>query len=149
MSETTLKLRMENEKGTNRHTETVATIKSLVRALNIHMTNRHTETVATEEFPVYRKIRHLHAATGLKMLKEAVLFVLYEESAKGKAYAESWLQPEAIREALGIPRPSEVSANTNALIFGILDHLREAGLVFHVERCGWQITMDGVEAVEK
>ena len=75
-----------------------------------------------------RKIRRLHVATGLERLKESVLLVLYEK--RDEPYASAWLQPDAIREALGIPRPSEVSANTNALIFGILDHLREAGMCF-------------------
>ncbi len=75
------------------------------------------------------------------------LLVLYEKI--GGAYAESFLRPAAIRKKLGIRRPSEVSAQANALIFGVLDDLREDGTVFHVETCGWQITLNGVEAVEK
>ena len=94
-----------------------------------------------------RNILHLHASTGLEMLKSSVLLVLYEN--KDGPYAECFLQPKAVSEQLGIQRPSEVSAQAYALIFGVLDHLREEGYVFHVERCGWQITMDGVEAVEK
>ena len=83
-----------------------------------------------------RNIRHLHASTGLERLKSSVLLVLYENKDIPYGEAGCLLQPDAIRETLGIPRPSEISSQTNALIFGVLDHLREEGYVAHVERCG-------------
>ena len=96
-----------------------------------------------------RNIRHLHASTGLEMLKSSVLLVLYENKDVPYGEAGCLLQPKAIAEQLGIQRPSQVSAQAYALIFGVLDHPREEGYVCHVEHCGWIITQDGVEAVEK
>ena len=91
--------------------------------------------------------RKLHAETGLEMLKEAVLLVLYQKS--DEPYARTWLQPEAIREQLDIPKPAKTASDRNALIFGVLDYLHQDGYVFHVEHCGWQITRKGADIIKK
>ena len=74
------------------------------------------------------------ARAALFTLKEVVLEVLYE------ARDGELINPAEIRERLGIPNITEPTVATNALIFGILDHLKQEGSVKHTLNEGWEIT---------
>jgi hypothetical protein len=74
------------------------------------------------------------AELGLSYLKEAVLDVLRKSEAEGR------LNPNEIRERLGIPKVEEEHAKRNTLIQGILFHLKDEGHVDKIARKGWKIT---------
>lgn len=101
------------------------------------------------------KTQNKFAAYGLKILKRAVLLVLYDET---EALEGGKLQLDEIRERLGIPRiayPPVTAGNVNALVYGILQHLQMGRLVDHLGRLvdhsvkvGWRITTKGVEFID-
>lgn len=78
----------------------------------------------------------IRARTALFELKEAVLTILLEARATGEGH----IRPEDIRKRLGIPKIEDPTANTNALIIGVLDHLQTDGLVQSETNVGWQVT---------
>ena len=55
---------------------------------------------------------------------------------------------DRVREALGIPKMDYGdSARHNALIYGILYHLKQDGYAEHVVSYGWRITEKGISAL--
>ena len=74
------------------------------------------------------------ARAALFSLKEVVLEMLYEARDGGL------INPAEIREHLGIPNITDPTVATNALIFGVLDHLKQEGSVSHTLNEGWEIT---------
>lgn len=88
----------------------------------------------------------------LETLKGSVLQVLYEETDivyKKSPYPDGRiLKAGQIREKLNILRPRLVSASTNSLIHGILDHLQHDGHAYHYVSAGWGITEKGVSVLE-
>ena len=94
--------------------------------------------------------RNTYASYGLEILKRAVLEVLcegtdivYEKSPYTQYTQGRVLTAGAIRERLDIPQPQRMSASTNALIHGILDHLYHDGHAYHYVSVGWGITEEG------
>ena len=96
--------------------------------------------------------RNEFASFGLDILKRSVLLVLYEETdtVYGKPLYPNGriLKAGQTREKLNILQPRLVSANTNSLIYGILDHLRYDGHAYHYLGNGWGITEKGVSVIE-
>ena len=97
--------------------------------------------------------RNKFASYGLEILKRSVLLVLYEaiEVIPNRGYPlrrKRLLTAGQIRERLDIIQPRPVCANTNSLIYGILDYLRHDGHAYHNVGSGWQITEEGVKAIE-
>ena len=92
----------------------------------------------------------------LETLKQSVLQVLYEgtdvvyeKSRYPQGYADGRiLKAGEIREKLNILQPQLVCASTNALIHGILDHLRDDGHAYHYVSQGWAITEKGISVIE-
>lgn len=96
--------------------------------------------------------RNAFASYGLEILKRSVLLVLYEGTEivyKVSPYAQgSVLTAGEIRQRLDILQPRRVSASTNSLIHGILDHLYHEGHAHHYVGLGWGITEKGVSVIE-
>ncbi len=90
--------------------------------------------------------RNAFADMGLEMLKRAVLLVLYDETSP----SEGRIRQDEVRKRLGIKRIdySADPARHNALIFGILMHLKDDGYAYHNSGYGWQITEEGVALIE-
>jgi hypothetical protein len=82
--------------------------------------------------------------SSLEALKRCALNILYEERDKG------FIRQDAVRMRLGIPKIdySVDPARHNALIFGILMHLKDDKYVYHNPGYGWQITEKGVKVIE-
>lgn len=79
------------------------------------------------------------ARIGLYFLKEAVLQTLFN------ARDEVPLQPDDIRECLGIPKSNNPYGRTNTLVFNILSLLENEGRVEVIteDGSGWKITEAG------
>lgn len=95
-------------------------------------------------------IRKLHAGTGLEMLKEAVLLVLYEarnEMTYPQPFA-SFLSEADIYEKLCLPQPLTKGDAHNALIHGVLQHLQGDLHTDYIPKEGWQITEAGISFIE-
>lgn len=90
--------------------------------------------------------RNTYAAFALDILKTATLEVLYEKTSPSK----SVIRQDEIRKQLDIKKIdySWDPGRHNALIFGILMHLREDGYANHLSGYGWQITEKGIEIIE-
>ena len=115
--------------------------------------------VSTKGKSINDTARNTFAAYGLDILKHAVLLVLYKETDPVDIVAikkkRSWPYPSGrilkageIREELNILKPQHISANTNSLIHGLLDHLRDDGYAYHYVSQGWTITDRGVSIIE-
>ena len=80
---------------------------------------------------------------GLEVLKRSALRALYELTRE-----RDFVTQDRVREALGIPKIDYgKSARRNALIYGILYHLKQDGYAEHVVSCGWRITEKGISAL--
>ena len=75
------------------------------------------------------------AFMGLGILKCSALRALYE---LGKD--TDWVRQDSIRERLGILKVDFGQGCHNALIFGILYHLKEDDYAQHLPAFGWRIT---------
>lgn len=93
-------------------------------------------------------IRNEFASYGLEILKRSVLLVLYERNKESPRGPEHTLKPSDISGNLNISPPQVTSSDRHAVFYGILDHLREDGLVYHYLNVGWGITEKGVKVVE-
>ena len=92
------------------------------------------------------KIRNDFAAYGMEILKRSVLLVLYE--AKRTPRGPKKLQPDKIRERLGIP-PLPPYHGGAMLVTDILERLKLDNLVDDpTRREGWEITPDGIEFIQ-
>ena len=82
--------------------------------------------------------------SSLEALKRSTLNVLYD------ARDEGLIKQDEIRKRLGIPKIdySLDPARHNALIFGILMHLKDDKYAYHNSGYGWQITEKGVKVIE-
>ena len=89
--------------------------------------------------------RNTFASYGLEILKRSALLVLYEARDE-----KLFIRQDEVRERLGIPKIdySYDPARHNALIFGILMHLRDHGYAYHNPGSGWQITKAGGLVIE-
>ena len=89
--------------------------------------------------------RNTFASYGLEILKRSALLVLYEETRDG-----GLIKQDVVRVRLGIPKIdySLDPARHNALIFGILMHLKDDKYAYHNVGYGWQITEKGVSVIE-
>ena len=89
--------------------------------------------------------RNEFASFGLEILKKSALLVLYALRDE-----KLFVRQDEIRERLGIPKIdySYDQARHNALIFGILMHLKDDGYAYHNSGYGWQITPEGVSVIE-
>ena len=78
--------------------------------------------------------RNTFASHGLEILKRSALFVLY--TARDE---KLFVRQDEVRERLGIPKIdySNDPARHNALIFGILMHLKDDGYAYHNPGSGW------------
>ncbi|MDE0011257.1 MAG: hypothetical protein OXU36_08915 [Candidatus Poribacteria bacterium] len=88
--------------------------------------------------------QRLIAASGLEMLKEAVLLVLYEQySDESRQFAKLG----EIRESLNLPRGR---SGQNHLIRGVLEILEVRGYVEpnYSSDAAWQITENGILLIE-
>ena len=90
--------------------------------------------------------RNTFADMGLEILKRAVLLVLYDTTSP----SEGVIQQDQVRKRLGIKKIdySVDPGRHNALIFGILMHLKDDGYAYHHSGYGWQITEEGVLLIE-
>lgn len=97
-------------------------------------------TAKKHEQPMYAIGKE--ARIGLYFLKEAVLQTLFN------AQDEELLQPDDIREYLGIPKTNNPYGRTNTLIFNILSLLENEGRVKVItkEGSGWKITKAGASS---
>ena len=85
--------------------------------------------------------RNTFADMGLEILKRSVLLVLYDTTSPSGGV----IRQDEVRKQLGIKNINYFdSARHNALIYGILSHLRDDGYVYHNVGYGWQITEEGV-----
>ena len=82
----------------------------------------------------------VHSA--LEALKRCALNVLY--AARDKEF----IRQEVVRMRLGIPKIDFERGRHNALIFGILMHLKDDGYAYHNPGYGWQITEKGIKVIE-
>ena len=82
--------------------------------------------------------------SSLEALKRSALNVLYEARDKG------FVRQDVVRVRLGIPKVdySLDPGRHNALIFGILMHLKDDKYADHNSGYGWQITEKGVKVIE-
>ena len=89
--------------------------------------------------------RNTFASHGLEILKRSALLVLYAVQDE-----KLFVRQDEVRERLGIPKIDYSSdpARHNALIFGILTHLKDDGYAYHNPGYGWQITPEGVSVIE-
>lgn len=96
--------------------------------------------------------RKMIASSGLELLKQAVLLVLYEETEiayKGSSYALGrTLEQHEISNRLDIPYVINPSGNTYSLIQGVLDQLKSQGYAHHYLSQGWAITENGVSVID-
>lgn len=81
------------------------------------------------------------ARSALFSLKEATLKVLCEVRESGDGY----IQPDKIRERLGIPKAYEPNDSANSLTYGVLYHLQKDKSVEHRPGEGWKITAETAE----
>ncbi|RKU21058.1 hypothetical protein C6499_22830 [Candidatus Poribacteria bacterium] len=89
--------------------------------------------------------RNTFADMGLEILKRAALLVLYDTTSP----SEGLIQQDEVRKRLGIKNVDTFdSARHNALIYGILSHLRDDGYAYHNVGYGWRITEEGVLLIE-
>ena len=90
--------------------------------------------------------RNAFADMGLEMLKRAVLLVLYDTTSP----FEGLIKQDEVRKRLGIKKIdySVDPGRHNALIFGILMHLKDDGYAYHNSGYGWRITEEGVLLIE-
>ncbi len=96
--------------------------------------------------------RNAFASYGLEILKRSVLLVLYKgtDPYSGSLYPQGRvLTAGQIRERLNLIPPRRVSANTHALVHGILDYLRHDGHAHHYVQSGWAITEKGIKIIER
>lgn len=81
------------------------------------------------------------AFLGLEMLKRAALRALSELNKDSK-----YVTQDRVRRSLGIPKVDYGDqARHNALIYGVLYHLRNDGYAQHLSGFGWFITDKGIE----
>ena len=83
----------------------------------------------------------------------SALLVLYEETdvrVRKQIYPHGsrTLRQNEVHQRLGIPKIDDLGDRPNALIYGILMHLRHEKLAYHYPGSGWQITEEGKSLIE-
>lgn len=102
---------------------------------------------------MHENVLNMFASHGLEILKRSVLLVLYEETDAVDEDDSSYiphgriLKQGEIREILGFPYVRFPSGNTNSLIQGVLDYLKQDRHAHHYSP-GWAITTAGVSVIE-